>query len=76
MSGPSLLIECTDSTAVDLGFSEGGLLLYCVRSARKKILRPHPLLVKPCPFSIILERDFLLYLSIDPFSIKIYAKAC
>ena len=42
MSGPSLLIECTDPTAVDLGFSEGGLLLYCVRSARKKNFAPTP----------------------------------
>ena len=39
-----------------------------------KNVQPCPLSVKPCPFSIVLDRDFLLYLSIDPFSIKIYAK--
>ena len=59
-------------TVADLGFSEGG----SVTVLRVKNLRPRPLSTKPRPFSIVLDRDLLLYPSIDPFSIKIYAKAC
>ena len=32
--------------------------------------------LRPRPVSIVLERDFLLYLSIDLFSVNIYVKAC
>ena len=63
-------------SVADLGFSEGGFCYSIAREARVKNLRSRPVSVKPRPFSIILERDFLPYLSIDPFSIKIYAKAC
>ena len=66
-------LDCTidniDIPVADLGFSEGGFCYSIAREARAKKLRPRPLSVKPRPFS---ERDFLLYLSIDPFSIKIY----
>ena len=54
----------------DAGFLEG---FYYITA--RQFLKPHPLLLKPCPFSIVLERYFLLYLSIDPFSIEIFAKA-
>ena len=63
-------------TVADLSFSEGGFCYSIVCKVRVKNLRPRPLYVKPRPFPIVLERDFLLYLSINPFSIKIYAKAC
>ena len=42
----------------------------------QKFLGPCPLSVKLYPFSIILERVSSLYLPIEPFSIKIFAKAC
>ena len=57
-------------TVVNLGFSDGG---FCCSIAREASVKNS---VKPRPFLIVLERDFLLYLSIDPFLIKIYAKAC
>ena len=52
---------------------EGSTIVLRAKRARK-ILQPRPLWVKLRPFSIVLARDFLLYLSINPFSIKIYAK--
>ena len=55
----------------DLGFSEGGFCYSIACKAHTKILQPCPLSVKPCSFSIVLEKDFLLYLSINPFLIKI-----
>ena len=57
-------------TVADLGFSEGG---FCYSIAREASVKNS---VKPRPFLIVLERDFSLYLSIDPFLIKMYAKAC
>ena len=70
-------MTCMHTSAVaDLGFSEGGFCYSIVREMRVKNSQPRPLSVKSRLFSIVLERDFLLYLSINPFSIKIYAKAC
>ena len=43
------------STVADAGFLEGGF--HC--NAREKFSKPRPLLYKPRPFSIVLERNFL-----------------
>ena len=53
----------------DAGFFEEGFCYIITHFVSMKILKPHP-------FSIVLERYFLPYLSIDPFSIEIFAKAC
>ena len=60
----------------DLGFSERGFFYSIAREEHAKNYAITLTLVKPRPFPIVLERDFLLYLSIDPLLIKIYSKAC
>ena len=55
----------------DAGFLEGG---FWYNGARAKNLRPRPL--KPRPFLSVLERNFVSYLSIHPFSIRTFAKVC
>ena len=61
---------------VDLGFSEGGFCYSIVHKAHAKKFATTPTFGKTMPIFDCLERDFLLYLSINPFLIKIYAKAC
>ena len=72
----SVCAYCKETSVVDLGFSEGGFCYNIAREVRTKNVRPRALSVKPRPFSIVLERDFLLYLSIDLFSIEIFPRAC
>ena len=57
----------------DLEFSEGGFY-YSVEC--ENFCNHAHFGLNHAHFPIVLERDFLLYLSIDPFSIKIYTKAC
>ena len=60
-------------SVADAGFLEGG---FCYNNACKacaKLLGPHSLLIKLCPFLSVFERSFLLYLSIHLFSIDIFA---
>ena len=63
------LHELLHISVVDLGFREGGFHYSIVCEMHRKIFATTPIFDH-------LERDFLLYLSIDPLSIKIYAKAC
>ena len=74
---PQRMCEGYSSHSVaDLGISEGDSAISLHTKRTMINLRPRPLSVKPHRFLIILERDFLLYLSINPFSIKFYSKAC
>ena len=56
---------------VDAGFLEGRVLLYYRAQSARGFLKPHPLGIKTTPVFDRLERNFLLYLSIDPFLIEI-----
>ena len=73
-SAPGLALVASADAVADEGPVEGHKFCYIIE---RDFLKPHPLEVKTTPISDRFgERIFLLYLSIDPFLIEIFAKAC
>ena len=61
------LLHVHVATVADAGFLEGGVLIYYQERSERDFLKPHPLWVKTTP---------IFNLSINPFLIETFAKAC